>query len=82
MQKRRIPKTIWLDENQSVRVKMEPPAMIEARYGEKGKAGFYDHSTHTIHIDRTISYTRKWETLRHELIHAIIDIDLDVKGGI
>lgn len=56
--------------------------MIEARYGEKGKAGFYDHSTHTIHIDRTISYTRKWETLRHELIHAIIDIDLDVKGGI
>jgi hypothetical protein len=80
--KRRIPRTIWLDENYKVNVKIEPPAMITAGYGEPGKIGYYNHATMTIHLDRTISMKRKWQVLRHELIHAIIDLDLEVNGGI
>jgi hypothetical protein len=79
--RRRLPRTIWLDEKVAIRVKYDSPAMLAAIYGSPGKAGCYDHAAKTIHIDRTISYARKWRTLRHELIHSLIDVDADCEGG-
>ena len=79
---RRLPRTLWLDADVKITIKQEPPSMIEARYGEKGKAGFSDFPSKSIHIDRTLSRVRKWKVLRHELIHMLIDISAAVDGGL
>jgi hypothetical protein len=79
---RRIPRTIWLAEGKAIKVVFEPPAVITAGYGEPGKAGFYDPKTFTIHIDKTVNKNRKWAIFRHELIHAVIDTEVEVNGGI
>lgn len=82
MTRRRLPRTIWIDEKIIIAIRYETPKMLAAIYGDKGKAGCYDHASKTIHIDRTLSYARKWRTLRHELIHALVDGDLDATEGL
>jgi hypothetical protein len=79
---RRLPRTIWLDETSAFTIHYDPPAVIDAAYGKPGKAGYTDMESKTIHIAKNISRSRKWSVLRHELIHALLDLSDELKGGL
>ena len=41
--------------------------------------GLWDEANKIIYVDKVLSLEDQWETLRHELLHAIIDIDHEVR---
>ena len=41
--------------------------------------GLWDEANKIIYVDKALSLEDQWETLRHELLHAIIDIDHEVR---
>jgi hypothetical protein len=77
----RLPRSIWLDERVKVNIKLVSPQALLER-GGKGLAGLWDPDSHNIYIDKTITTKRRWITLRHELVHACIDTDVEATGGI
>lgn len=75
----RIPSKVVLDRNITVHVKFKKQADIIALgglgYTGHGCRGLWDDMMKTIYINRYFSAEEQWSTFRHELIHAIIDID-------
>lgn len=76
------PRKVWLAPSVCYTVKYVSPNFIEGAFGKKGKAGFTDTEARIIYIDKTLSFVRKWSVVRHELIHAIIDTDTEIGGGL
>lgn len=72
----RLPRAIWLGKMVKVKVKLVTPEFMKTvAPGGHELDGLWDDVNNLIYIDKTLSFGEQWETLRHELLHAIIDID-------
>lgn len=72
----RLPRAIWLGKTVKVKVKLVTPEFMKTvAPGGHELDGLWDDVNNLIYIDKTLSLREQWETLRHELLHAIIDID-------
>ena len=59
-----------------VKVKIVTPAFMKTvSPGGHELDGLWDEANQLIYVDKTLTLEEQWETLRHELLHAIIDID-------
>src|SRR3972149_6398292 len=76
----KLPRSIRLGIEHVVKVKLVTPATIKAvSPGGHELDGMWDDVNKLIYVDKTLSLEDQWETLRHELLHAIIDIDHEVR---
>ena len=75
----KIPRSVTLDGNIKVHVKRVNDKMITAvggtGFGGRSLCGLWDDTVKTIYINKNLSESEQWSTFRHELIHAIIDVD-------
>ena|SRR3972149_146395 len=76
----KLPRTIRLGLDHVVKVKcISPDRMKEVAPGGQELDGLWDEANKIIYVDKVLSLEDQWETLRHELLHAIIDIDHEVR---
>ena len=81
----KLPRRVVLDKHIVVHVRMLSPHDMTMLAGPgftpKGVKGFWEDLTKTIAINSSLNDEEKWATFRHELIHAIIDIDNEVSNS-
>lgn len=76
----KVPRRVRLGSETIVQVKLvSPEKMKTVSPGGLELFGLWDECNKIIYIDKTSPLDKQWEILRHELLHAIIDIDHEVR---
>lgn len=81
----RLPKRHVLGPGYIVKVVEVAPDVLRHIAGDAEKnlsAGVWSSDELTIYIDKSVSRDRKWAAYRHELLHAVHDVDTIIRGGI
>ena len=79
----KLPHSVRIDLNRIIKVKIiSPERMLEVSPDSDVLDGLWHDRTETIYILKTLSSEDKWEIFRHEMIHAIHDIDRSIRFNI
>ena len=76
----KLPRTVRLGLDHVIKVKCVSLGIMKTvAPGGQELDGLWDEANKIIYVDKALSLEEQWETLRHELLHAIIDIDHEVR---
>ena len=79
----RLPRTVRVGIKTVIKLKViSPDRMKEVSPDSDELDGLWHDRTHTIYILNTLSIAEQWSIYRHEMIHALHDIDRLIREGL